>query len=98
VRARWGRVFQHLDRIHPLEPHWYLATLGVAPGSQSRGVGRALLRALTTRADRDPLPCYLETDRPENVAFYERAGFRIERESRILGVRVWHMQRPAAGA
>ena len=98
VRTRWGRVFEHLDRIHPLEPHWYLATLGVAPDEQSRGIGRTLLATLLSHTDRDEVPCYLETDRPENIAFYEPAGFAVERESRVLGVRVWHMRRrpPAA--
>ena len=96
VRMRWGRVFEHLDRIHPLEPHWYLATLGVAPDLRSRGFGRALLRELLERADRERDDCYLETDRSENLAFYEAAGFAVERESRVLGVRIWHMRRPPA--
>ena len=39
---------------------------------------------------------YLETDRPENVAFYERAGFVAVGETRIFSVPVWRMQRPAA--
>lgn len=98
VRSRWTRVFAHLERIHPIEPHWYLATLGVVPDARSRGVGSSLLRCLLGRADRDALPCYLETDRAENLAFYEAAGFAVERESRILGVRVWHMWREAAAS
>ena len=98
VRMRWGQVFEALYREHPLDPHWYLATVGVAPSAQGRGVGRALVAALLERADRDGRPCYLESDRPENVPFYEAAGFRVEREIRVLGVRVWLMRRPEAGA
>lgn len=96
VRRRWGRVFEHLDRLHPQGPHWYLATLGVAPDLQGRGIGRALLRELLTHADDGQNACYLETDRPENLAFYEAAGFSVERESQVLGVRIWHMRRPPA--
>jgi len=95
VALRWRRVFEHLDRVHPLEPHWYLATLGVAPAAQGRGVGRALLDALVRRADRDALPIYLETDRAENLAFYERVGFRSLHETQIFDTRIWHMQREA---
>jgi GNAT superfamily N-acetyltransferase len=93
VQVRWGRVFTHLDRLHPREPHWYLATLGVAPSARSRGLGHALLRVLLDRADREAVPCYLETDRRENVAFYAPAGFAVARESSVLGVRIWHMWR-----
>jgi len=96
VRLRWGRVFEHLDRLHPMEPHWYLATLGVAPDARGRGVGRALLATLLERADRDALPCYLETDVAANLGFYEPAGFRVEQESQVIGARVWHMRRPPA--
>jgi ribosomal protein S18 acetylase RimI-like enzyme len=94
VALRWRRVFEHLDRIHPREPHWYLATLGVDPAAQGHGAGSALLAALLRRADRDALPTYLETDRAENLPFYERAGFRTEQETAIFGARIWHMQRP----
>jgi ribosomal protein S18 acetylase RimI-like enzyme len=97
VRARWSRVFEHLNALHPVAPHWYLATLGVVPEARGRGQGRALLETLLARADADAQPCYLETDRAENVPFYEGGGFGVERESEILGVRVWHMQRPARG-
>jgi ribosomal protein S18 acetylase RimI-like enzyme len=93
VQVRWGRVFEQLDRVHPHEPHWYLATLGVAPDHRRRGLGRALLGALLERADREPAPCYLETDRAENVPFYGAAGFAVCRESTVLGVRIWHMRR-----
>jgi ribosomal protein S18 acetylase RimI-like enzyme len=93
VQVRWARVFAHLDLLHPQEPHWYLATLGVAPAARRRGLGRALLHPLLELADREAVPCYLETDRSENLAFYARAGFAVERESRVLGVGIWHMRR-----
>ena len=95
VRSRWGRVFHHLDERHPREPHWYVAALGVDPSAQRRGLGQALIRALTARADADGVFAYLETDRPENVPFYERAGFGLVGESACLGVRLWHMRRDA---
>ena len=46
------------------------------------------------QVDRDGAPAYLETDVEANVAFYARAGFRIEGESRILDVPIWRMRRP----
>jgi GNAT superfamily N-acetyltransferase len=95
ARRRWAEVFHHLDVLHPDTPHWYIAALGVDPPRQRAGLGRALLAALCARADADGTFCYLETDRPENVPFYESGGFAVVGESRCLGVRIWHMRRPA---
>jgi ribosomal protein S18 acetylase RimI-like enzyme len=96
VARRWGDVFEALQERHILEPHWYLGTLGVDPLAQRRGVGSALLGAWLTGVDRGPLPAYLETDRESNLAFYERFGFRVREQTRILGIPLWCMQRPAA--
>jgi ribosomal protein S18 acetylase RimI-like enzyme len=93
VALRWQQVFDHMHGVHPLEPHWYLATLGIDPRAQGNGLGSALLAALLRRADADRLPCWLETDRAGNLPFYERAGFRTQRESRIFDIPIWHMQR-----
>jgi ribosomal protein S18 acetylase RimI-like enzyme len=96
VALRWARVFEELDRLHPEEPHWYLGTFGVDPSRQGRGLGRGLLDAWLARLDAagEP-PVYLETDRPENVPFYERAGFAVVRETAVFDVPVWCMSREA---
>jgi ribosomal protein S18 acetylase RimI-like enzyme len=94
VARRWAEVFHQLSPLHPAEPHWYLGTLGVDPEQQRRGFGRALLADWLAEVDRGVSCAYLETDRPENVAFYERAGFATLGETRIFSVRVWRMQRP----
>ncbi|MCZ6465224.1 MAG: GNAT family N-acetyltransferase [Proteobacteria bacterium] len=91
---RWGQVYRALEAVHPLEPHWYLAVLGVDPSHQRLGWGRALLQSFLERVDADPSPGYLETDREENVAFYAAAGFERKQELSVLGVPVWCMWRP----
>ena len=96
VARRWAAVFEALAPLHPPEPHWYLSTLGVDPDQQRRGIGQALLAAWLAEVDADATCAYLETDRPENVAFYERAGFTSLGETRIFSVPVWRMRRPAA--
>jgi ribosomal protein S18 acetylase RimI-like enzyme len=67
-------------------PHWYLHMMAVRPDLQGRGHGTALVEAcLATLVDRDrALPCTLLTQRPENVVFYGRLGFR-EMGKRDLG-------------
>jgi ribosomal protein S18 acetylase RimI-like enzyme len=94
VTRRWGQVFEALARIHPREPHWYLATLGVDPLAQGRGAGTALLAAWLRSVDADAVPAWLETDRQENIGFYRQAGFEVARRTEILGASVWCMGRP----
>lgn len=59
----------------PLEPHWYLADIGVLPCGQGTGVGRALLDAGLERVDADAAVTYLEATTDVSRRWYERAGF-----------------------
>ena len=96
---RWGDVFQALESRHPIEPSWYLSLVGVTPDVQGRGAGGALLaRWLADDVDAEASPAYLETDQPHLVRFYERFEFEPLLESELLGVRVWHLWRPAREA
>jgi ribosomal protein S18 acetylase RimI-like enzyme len=94
VAARWGRVFDALRAHHPLEPSWYLGTLGVEPALQRRGVGSALLGRWLERVDREGSAAYLEADVHANIGFYARAGFALEGEVEVLGTPIWRMWRP----
>lgn len=71
--------------------HWYLPIIGVAPGKQGTGVGSALLRAVTSRALQDGMPCYLDTAQPRNVPFYLHHGFQLlsEEVEPISGLSFW---------
>lgn len=98
VARRWQRVHSELDSLRPAEAHWYVHLLGVAPAAQGRGLGRALLRDLLVRVDAEGAASYLETDRPENLRFYEREGYAVVSEEQIVGVSVWRMWRAARAA
>ena len=98
VVRRWGLAFEALARVHPREPHWYLATLGVDPTNQGRGIGSALLARWLEGVDEDAAPAWLETDRQTNVAFYRRAGFEVAHRTEVLGTPVWCMGRPERAA
>jgi ribosomal protein S18 acetylase RimI-like enzyme len=95
VARSWGRIFHELGAVHPERPHWYLAVVGVDPSQQGRGLGARLLEEFVEQVDRDAEPAYLETDRFENLAFYETFGFRVESELPVQGVPVWQMWREA---
>lgn len=59
------------------EPHWYLNILGVRPDRQRSGLGSALLASMLSKLDMARMPAYLDTGRLENVAYYERHGFKL---------------------
>jgi GNAT superfamily N-acetyltransferase len=82
-----------MHAVHPKEPHIYLLYLGARePG---RGVGGALLTALTQDADRQGLPVYLESSTPASARLYARHGFEPRREIVLRRGRFTPMWRPA---
>jgi ribosomal protein S18 acetylase RimI-like enzyme len=93
---RYALADRHLRRLHPHAPHWYLFVLGVDPAEQGRGLGSRMLEELCASADRDGVPCYLETDKESSVRLYQRHGFRVEHDETEprLGLRFWTMSRP----
>lgn len=83
-RLRVGlRALTRFERVHPSEPHWYLAFLAANVRLRGRGYGTALMAPMLERADREGLPCYLESSKPENLPFYNRFGFEVTSEFRI---------------
>ena len=83
-----------VERLHPHEPHLYLAVLGVDPARQRQGLGSRLLAPGLELCDREGVPAYLETAKAANVTFYERHGFRVRDELRLpRGPQVWLMWR-----
>lgn len=63
--------------LHPHEPHWYLAFVGIDPQFQGQGVGQKLLGAVLDAADIHGVLCYLETPFPATHKFYQRLGFEL---------------------
>jgi len=74
---------------------WYLHYVGVRPVQQGRGHGGRIIRAQTTIADVQALPCWLETATRENVSLYERLGFStmVEWDVKGGGPHFWGMVR-----
>ncbi|HUX05178.1 MAG TPA: GNAT family N-acetyltransferase [Acidimicrobiales bacterium] len=68
-----------IARVHPKEPHWYLCALASDPSLQRSGAGTLLMHEGLALADREGVGCYLETQKPENLAYYRRFGFELDR-------------------
>ncbi len=69
--------FEHEHKQAMPGDHWYLMIIGVDPPRQGQGVGSALMAPVLAKADESRLPCYLETDKPEDVVFYQKHGFEV---------------------
>ncbi len=75
------------------EPHWHVGPVGVEPGFQGMGVGRAAMRLLCNEFDQHHRLAWLETDKPENVRFYIGLGFEVAEEVPMLTSHFWFMRR-----
>jgi ribosomal protein S18 acetylase RimI-like enzyme len=92
--GRWVRTWQERD---PDEPHVHLGPVAVDRHLQRQGIGSVLLAEHARRLDASGALGYLETDKPENVGFYERHGYVVVGEADVIGVRNWFMERRPAG-
>jgi predicted N-acetyltransferase YhbS len=76
--AVWMSVWARRD---PKDPHVHLGPIGVDPSSQGKHIGHVLMQRFCVEVDSGHEGGYLETDRPENVAFYRRFGFEVTGEA-----------------
>ncbi len=92
--ARWLGAWAKRD---PETRHWHLGPVAVDAHLQGIGIGSRLMEAHCARVDDAGEDAYLETDKPENVRFYERFGYEVIGEGEILGVPNWFMLRRPDG-
>jgi site-specific DNA-adenine methylase len=45
------------------------------------------------RLDQTRMLSYLETDKPENVRLYQRFGYEVTDEAKVIGITSWFMTR-----
>jgi len=89
------RALSVMERVHPTEPHYYLAVLGTEPSRQGHGLGSAAMQPVLERCDAEGVPAYLESSKESNVPFYARHGFEVTGEIPLPGgPSLWPMWRP----
>jgi len=86
--------FRSILAAHDLdEPHWHVGPVGVEPGFQSMGMGRAAMGLLCEEFDQHGRVSWLKTAKPENVGFYNGHGFEVADELPMLAAHLWFMRR-----
>jgi len=81
------------SKSDPKKPHYHLDPLGVSPKSQGKGVGSQMMEYYCDIVDDLGIDAYHETDRPENVKFYQKFGFEVIKKEIILDFQNWYMWR-----
>lgn len=89
------RGIEAIDRQRPNSSNFYLETMGVDPESQGRGLGALHLDHMLGICDQMETAVYLETAVENNVSFYQKYGFSVMHEKRIVagGPHLWFMWR-----
>ena len=87
-----------IEKAHPKERLWYLLLLVTDPSMQRSGIGTLLQQDMLAQADADGLDCYLETQKPENVPYYRRFGYEVDKELKPVpgGPTIYTMRRKPA--
>ncbi len=79
-----------------LGSHIHLLIMGVSQEFQGKGFGGKMLRALIEKAEAEKKSIYLETQKEENVKFYEKYGFSAKKKIILpepLNLPMWLMLR-----
>ncbi len=91
--VRESLVVNTWARHDPQEPHWHLDPVVVEPRQQGLGIGTLMMERFRAWMDSVQGAAYLETDKPENVAFYRKFDFTVVGEAAVLGTATWLMYR-----
>ena len=61
--------------------YYFCNAISILPGHQGKGIGRKLMEVVIDKADREGMPCYLESSKDvPNVRIYQRLGFKLMRD------------------
>ncbi|KAJ5130279.1 uncharacterized protein N7515_006318 [Penicillium bovifimosum] len=61
--------------------YYFCNVVGVSSQARGMGVGKKLMQTVMEKADRENMPCYLESSKGyPNVGIYERMGFELVKE------------------
>ena len=96
LRSMRGRAVQELmKRVHPEEPHWYLAVIGSDPAVRGKGFGQVLMQSRLDRCDAEHCSGLPRVDQTQNLAYYQRFGFEVTGEIVLPdgGPTMWPMWR-----
>ncbi|MEO3811973.1 GNAT family N-acetyltransferase [Sphaerisporangium sp. B11E5] len=72
---RYATLGREMEKLHPHEPHHYLAFIALVRGRTGRGLGSLLLEEHHRRLDDHGIPAYLEASSEASRRLYLRHGY-----------------------
>ncbi|HMD55959.1 MAG TPA: GNAT family N-acetyltransferase [Solirubrobacteraceae bacterium] len=91
--ARVGKWLAAWSEHDPDQSHSHLGPFAVGTHLQGLGIGSKIMGECCLRLDARGETGYLETDKWENVHFYERHGYTVIAQADVIGVPNWFMIR-----
>ncbi|UCE38355.1 MAG: GNAT family N-acetyltransferase [Thermoplasmata archaeon] len=91
-----SKAIEEAKKSLNLGPNIHLLIMGVSQEFQGKGFGGKLLRAVIEKAETERKPIYLETQKEENINFYEKYGFSVKKKIILpepLNLPMWLMVR-----
>lgn len=79
----WKHVQENAHNATWEDPrgYYFCNVVGVSSQVRGMGVGKRLMAEVMDRADRENMPCYLESSKGyPNIQIYERMGFNLVKE------------------
>ncbi|KAK5944798.1 hypothetical protein PMZ80_001998 [Knufia obscura] len=73
----FGAFDRNREKFMGQERHWYMELLLTHPDYQGKGCASMILRHGLELADREQLPCYIDSS-PMGKAVYEKMGWKLE--------------------
>ncbi len=82
-------------RLMKNQAYIYLTIIGVSSSAQGKGFGSKLMDTIKQECDNEGLSLYLETEKEENLSFYEKHGFTVLEKINLpkLDLPMWLMLR-----
>jgi len=100
ARSRYDAYLAAANFFAAMPLHHHLNMIGVRRAQQRSGLAREVLEAVHRLASEDPesTGVSLTTERPENVPFYERFGYRVVGHARVgPDLETWGLFRVSRG-
>jgi ribosomal protein S18 acetylase RimI-like enzyme len=93
IFGKYGKQMDEATKSVINEEHWFLFIIGVDPEHQRKGYGKKMIEPMLNRIDGEKLPIMLDTNKQNNVGYYEKFGFEVVKTYKVLENQHWGMVR-----